>query len=467
MSKRYASLAPRFRDMKELALLLNARRNERGSIDFDLPEPVIEFDEQQRMTNITRSERNIAHRLIEEFMLAANRAVAAYLLRRGIESLHRVHEKPDVRKVLEFEELARAFGYSLGVEDLQQREVAVRHGRVPAPAKAGRPDSYGHGRERGMKVALPAGDLRITPQHYQRLIKKVVGKPEERIVSYLMLRSLKQARYAAEPLGHFALGFDEYTHFTSPIRRYPDLIVHRILKWALEHPNDPAPSSQMHSSVPRDAEATLYSHHSLEEIAAETSEAERRANGAERELMDWKTAQFMEEHLGEEYDGLTISVQKYGCFIELFEVFVEGLLPINALEEFAGARCVLRERGHAIVALASGGRRGPGSGRGARGSLRSGSTSSSVGPELAPPVRAGGASPSRLVSNANAGASASGRGAKSRQLEWHLGDKVRVRAERIDPMRHRVEFALIPDPDFRPIEISGDPLSKTILRGRR
>ena len=383
MSKRYASLASRFREMKELALLLNARRNERGSIDFDLPEPVIEFDEEQRMTNITRSERNIAHRLIEEFMLAANRAVAAYLLHRGIESLHRVHEKPDARKVLEFEELARAFGYSLGVENLHQREVAVRHGR-----------------ERGMKVALPGGDLRITPQHYQRLIRKVVGKPEERIVSYLMLRSLKQARYAAEPLGHFALGFDEYTHFTSPIRRYPDLIVHRILKWALDHPKDASPTSQMHSAAPRGAEAALYSRKSLEEIAAETSEAERRANGAERELMDWKTAQFMEEHLGEEYDGLIISVQKYGCFVELFEVFVEGLLPIGALEEFSGARCALRERDHAIVALQGGG------GRGGRGSRRS-------------------------------------RGAKPRQFEWHLGDKVRVRAERIDPMRKRVEFALV------------------------
>src|SRR6266850_1922635 len=302
MSERYAALAPHFRDMKELALLLNARRNEHGSIDFDLPEPVIEFDEQQRMTNISRSERNIAHRLIEEFMLAANRAVAGCLLQRGIDSLHRVHEKPDARKVLEFEELARAFGYSLGVEDLHQREVAVRHGRVPAPAKAGRPDSYGHGRERGMKVALPGSELRITPQHYQRLIRKVVGKPEERIVSYLMLRSLKQARYAAEPLGHFALGFDEYTHFTSPIRRYPDLIVHRILKWALD--------------------------------------------------------------------------------------------------QFAGTRCVLRERDHAIVALPGGG------GRGAPGAGRS-------------------------------------RGAKPRQLEWHLGDKVRVRAERIDPMRERVEFALV------------------------
>jgi ribonuclease R len=294
-----------------------------------------------------------------------------------------------------------------------------------------------------MKVALPSGDLRITPQHYQRLIKKVVGKPEERIVSYLMLRSLKQARYAAEPLGHFALGFDEYTHFTSPIRRYPDLIVHRILKWALEHPNDAPPSSQTRSpalpregtalAVPNSAarpgalapealarEAALYSHRQLEEIAAETSEAERRANGAERELMDWKTAQFMEEHLGEEYDGLIISVQKYGCFVELFEVFVEGLLPIGALEEFAGARCVLRERDHAIVALAGGG----GGGRGSRGSR-------------------GAPSSARLVSGRATAASAPGRGARPRQLEWHLGDKVRVRAERIDPMRKRVEFALI------------------------
>jgi len=402
MTARYRTLAPHFRDMKELALILNARRNEHGSIDFDLPEPVIEFDDEQRMTNIVRSERNIAHRLIEEFMLAANRAVAGYLLRRGLETLHRVHEKPDARKVLEFEELARAFGYSLGVPDLHQREIPVRHGRVPAPAKAGRPDSYGHGRERGMRVALSgSGELRITPQHYQQLIRKVVGKPEERIVSYLMLRSLKQARYAAESLGHFALGFDEYTHFTSPIRRYPDLIVHRVLKWALDHAKESAPPPGAQIAAPPGAEATLHSHRVLEEIASETSEAERRANGAERELMDWKTAQFMEEHLGEEYEALIISVQKYGCFVELFEVFVEGLLPINALEDFAGGRCVYRERDHAIVALRGGdGRRG------------------APGPRK-------------------------GRGAKPKALEWHLGDKVRVRAERIDPMRKRVEFALL------------------------
>jgi ribonuclease R len=399
-TKLYAPLAHHFRDMKELALLLSARRNEHGSIDFDLPEPVIEFDEQQRMINITRSERNIAHRLIEEFMLAANRAVAGYLLKRGIPALHRVHEKPDARKVLEFEELARAFGYSLGVENLQQREIAVRHGSVPSPAKAGRPDSYGKGRERGMRVTLPgaAEDLRITPQHYQRLLAKIAGKPEERIVSYLMLRSLKQARYAADSLGHFALGFTEYAHFTSPIRRYPDLIVHRVLKWALEHPQEGAPAMP---HVPRDGEAVVYSHGQLEEMATETSEAERRANGAERELMDWKTAQFMEEHLGEEYDGLIISVQKFGCFVELFEVFVEGLLPINALEEASGARCVYRERDHAIVAMPSSDK------------------------------RRGGASAGR------------GRGAKPKQLMWQHGDRVRVRAERIDPMRRRVEFALV------------------------
>jgi ribonuclease R len=420
MTARYAPFVKHFGNMKELALLLNARRNEHGSIDFDLPEQVIEFDDQQRMVSIGRSVRNIAHRLIEEFMLAANRAVASYLLQRGINSLHRIHEKPDARKVLEFEELARAFGYSLGVENLQQREIAVRHGRTPTPARAGRPDSYGHGRERPMKVTFPGGvDLNITPQHYQRLIRKVTGKPEERIISYLMLRSLKQARYAAEPLGHFALGFDEYTHFTSPIRRYPDLIVHRILKWALEHPDSKPQSADSYrppqwsktaaaALTAQNEEAKLYSQHQLEEIAAESSEAERRATAAERELMDWKTAQFMEQHLGEEYDALIISVQKYGCFVELFEVFVEGLLPINALEEAASTRVVFREADHAIVSS-------PGGGNSSRRGRRRDS-------------------PGR------------GRGTKPKQLTWSLGDQVRVRAERIDPMRKRVEFALVTPP---------------------
>jgi ribonuclease R len=454
MSARYASLTQHFHNMKTLALLLNARRNENGSIDFDLPEAVIEFDDEQRMTNISRSERNIAHRLIEEFMLAANRAVASYLLQRSILALHRVHEKPDARKILEFEELARAFGYTLGVEDLYQKEIAVRHGKVPSPVRGGRPDSYGKGRERGMKVALPAADVRITPQHYQRLLKKLLGSTEERIVSYLMLRSLKQARYAADSLGHFALGFDEYTHFTSPIRRYPDLIVHRVLKWALTHPQQtPPPLIKPAIGI----EAILYSPKHLEEIAQETSETERRAATAERELKDWKTAQFMEQHLGDEYEALIISVQKYGCFVELIEIFVEGLLPISALEEAAGSRVMHREREHSFVTIPGGSGPGRGAGgahgdggygRGARGKNskgnqgRGGSAAGKRG--NAEDVRGSAAQATDgRVGTADRLEIRAGRGKKFTPLTWKLGDRIRVRAERIDPMRHRTEFALV------------------------
>src|SRR5262249_23035463 len=200
MTERYAPLAGNFRRMKQLALLLNNKRVARGSIDFDLPESIIEFDEQGRMLSIVRSARNIAHRIIEEFMLAANEAVAQYLERRGVASLHRVHEKPDPKKVIEFEELAHAFGYSLGVEDIVERRVGVRHGRVQPAARRGERESR-RGRTRPMSVTVPATEeVDIRPQHYQRLTEKIAGKPEERILSYLMLRSLKQARYAVDVL---------------------------------------------------------------------------------------------------------------------------------------------------------------------------------------------------------------------------------------------------------------------------
>jgi len=400
MTARYAPLVSEFQKMKELALLLNKRRRARGSIDFDLPEAVIEFDAEGRMLSIVRSERNIAHRLIEEFMLAANEAVAEYLEKRGVASLHRVHEKPDPKKVLEFEELAHAFGYSLGVEDLAERRVVVRHGRTRPQAREGRGGGgRGRGRMQPMSVTMPAAEeVDIRPQHYQRLTEKIAGKPEERILSYLMLRSLKQARYAVDVLGHFALATKEYTHFTSPIRRYPDLIVHRALKWALENP-DVAPLRAHVENARTGKEETVavlgpYRRVELQDIAAESSEAERRADAAERELMEWKTAQFMESHLGEEYSALIISVQKFGFFVELVEIFVEGLVSIDRLEEFTGQRCAYHDRDHSIVCEPY---------RGSR------------------------------------------RGGGARRV-FRLGDRVRVRAERIDPFRHRVEFSLIEDP---------------------
>ncbi len=414
MTQRYAHLAKHFRDMRDLALILNERRSRRGSIDFDLPEPVIQFDEQGVMTSIVRSERNMAHRLIEEFMLAANRAVAHFLAEKGIDSLHRVHEKPDPRKVLEFEELAHAFGYSLGIPGLSDRRIQVRHG-AGRGRRFHRREAEDSGRHPGapMYVTLPGTqELAIQPQHYQRLAEKIAGKPEERIVSYLMLRSLKQARYAAEPLGHFALAFREYTHFTSPIRRYPDLIVHRLLKHAIRQEaaqgspgagharaskaavRGPAagtaaqpPDSEMVGALLKNDLGRLYPKTELESIGLETSETERRAIAAERELLDWKRAQFMEQHLGEEYEALVISVQKFGFFVELTEVFVEGLVAMQRLEEQSGRRCFYRERDHTIVCPGSAGAKG-----------------------------------SRI---------------------FKLGDRLRVRAERIDPMRRRVEFSVV------------------------
>jgi len=415
---KYAHLADEFRSMRDLAMILNARRARLGSIDFDLPEPVIEFDANGQMTGIVRSERNIAHRLIEEFMLTANQAVARYLESRGIGSLHRVHEKPDPKKILEFEAMAQTFGYSLGVENLSERRIEVKHGSTRPQQRFDRGARHGRrggGREKPMTVSLPGVmDIDIRPSHYQRLAEKIAGKPEERIVSFLMLRSLKQARYAADALGHFALAFDQYTHFTSPIRRYPDLIVHRVLKWALDHPEaKPAPVAGHGKD-----ESTFgpYRRGELEAIAVETSETERRAETAERELMAWKTAQFMEQHLGEEYDALIISVQKFGFFVELTELFVEGMVPIDRIQELTGEHVFYREQDHAIVS---------GSGHGSRSAPRG---AQETGRDKNPKKKSGRGAPRPLGGG----------------HVWKLGDRIRVRAERIDPIRRRVEFSPLP-----------------------
>src|SRR5580698_2610602 len=220
--EKYASLVPEFERMRDLAGRLNKRRTERGSIDFDLPEPIIEFDENGQMQGVSRAERTWANRLIEEFMLAANECVATWLEDLGVPSLYRIHEKPDPRRVVDFEDSAAAFGYSLGLGALPVKRFQPRGDRREQQRK-------GHNSRETRSVEVPE-DLPVTPRMYQKLSARIAGKPEERILSFLMLRSLKQAKYSEGNEGHFALAAPSYTHFTSPIRRYPDLIVHRIAK---------------------------------------------------------------------------------------------------------------------------------------------------------------------------------------------------------------------------------------------
>jgi len=361
--KRYAPLVESFERMRDLAMILNRKRERRGSIDFDLPEPVIEFDEFGLMKSIARSERNIAHRLIEEFMLSANESVAHYLENKRIGSLYRIHEKPDAKRVYDFEVLASTFGYSLGVGALPIHRVQLKGDRRAA---------HGTGK-RVHEIEVPK-EVHITPRMYQKLTAKIAGKPEERILSYLMLRSLKQARYSEENLGHFALAAPAYAHFTSPIRRYPDLIVHRILKDVLQGSAEtmdgevPVGVSTTETAARGGEDLTRSDRRSkksvasaavspwskrrersdfhddltplggpisieeLHEIADESSQSERRADEAERELMEWKKAKFMEGRIGEDFDGLIISVTKFGFFVELTDLFVEGLVPLNTLD---------------------------------------------------------------------------------------------------------------------------------------
>jgi len=295
---RYSALVPRFELMRELAEILQRKREKRGSIDFDLPEPLIEFDESGVMTGIARSARSIAHRIIEEFMLAANEAVAAHLEQTGHPAIYRVHEQPDPKRIMEFEEIAGQFGYSLGV------------GAIPV-SRLRYKERKSEGRTSYKDVIIPK-EIKLSSRAYQKLVAKIEGKPEERILSYLMLRSLKQARYSEENVGHFALAATHYTHFTSPIRRYPDLIVHRLLTASLDG-------------------ASYSSESELKSIADECSLTERRAADAERELVEWKKAKFMESRVGEEFDGLVISTARYGLFVELADLFVEGLIPIDTL----------------------------------------------------------------------------------------------------------------------------------------
>jgi len=278
LMKQYAPLVPMFEQMRELFQILNDARRRRGSIDFDLNEAEVIIDEGGVVEAIIALQRNVAHRLIEEFMLLANETVASYLEAQNAPALYRIHEEPDILKVAKFEEFISGFGYSL---------------------------------------AAPVNALR--PRHFQKLLEKIHGKPEEKPIAFLMLRTMQKARYAPENLGHFGLAASSYTHFTSPIRRYPDLVVHRALRAA------------RHASL--NDEAVEEWREELPEVARHTSEMERRADDAERELLQWKKVKFMADKVGDEFEGYVTGVASFGLFIELVEHFVEGLVHVSTMAD--------------------------------------------------------------------------------------------------------------------------------------
>jgi ribonuclease R len=274
---RYRDLVPMFELMRELFEILNARRRSRGSIDFDLKEPELILDDEGAVEEIVALERNVAHRLIEEFMLLANETVAEHLYNANVPTLYRVHEEPDPVKAEQFEEFISTLGYSLGA---------------------------------------PPDDLR--PRHFQKLVERIRGKPEEKPIAFLMLRTMQKARYDPANLGHFGLAAHSYTHFTSPIRRYPDLVVHRTLR-------------ESRRGMREDRRDELADE--LPEAARHTSERERRADEAERELMQWKKVRFMADKVGDEFEGYITGVSAFGLFIELIEHFVEGLVHISTMAD--------------------------------------------------------------------------------------------------------------------------------------
>ncbi|HEX4347598.1 MAG TPA: ribonuclease R [Vicinamibacterales bacterium] len=276
--ERYAPLVPMFERMQALFHILNDARHRRGSIDFDLKEAEVIVDEGGLVEDIVALERNVAHRLIEEFMLLANETVASYLDAQAAPALYRIHEPPDAVKVMKFEEFIGGFGYGLGAS---------------------------------------LADMR--PIHFQKLIERIHGKPEERPIAFLMLRTMQKARYAPQNLGHFGLAAKSYTHFTSPIRRYPDLVVHRALRAA------------RHKTL--SAEEREAASEEMPEIARHTSEMERRADEAERELLQWKKVKFMADKVGDEFEGYVTGVAHFGLFVELVEHYVEGMVHVSTMAD--------------------------------------------------------------------------------------------------------------------------------------
>lgn len=274
---RYKELVPMFEDMGDLHRILVKHRKQRGAIDFDDREAEIIVDAQGHAIDVQLRTRGIAERMIESFMLAANETVAEHYFRAKVPFLYRVHETPDGDRVKSFFEFLTAFG-----------------------------------------INVKGDPNHLRPKMLQGVLKQVAGKPEETMVSVMMLRSLKQARYADQSLGHFGLGAEFYTHFTSPIRRYPDTMVHRMIHYYEDHGINDA-SKQKFAPI-------------LEEIGVHTSEAERRAIDAERDTNDMKMAEYMADHVGEEFDAVVSSVMKFGMFVELPNT-IEGLIHISRMQD--------------------------------------------------------------------------------------------------------------------------------------
>ncbi|MCI0454921.1 MAG: VacB/RNase II family 3'-5' exoribonuclease [Candidatus Dadabacteria bacterium] len=270
-SKRDHALIESLKIMSELYGKLKQRRLDRGGLDFDIPEPELIRDELGRTIDVVKSERNVAHGLIEEFMISANNAVAEYIFYSKAPSMYRIHEPPDFASIKELSQELKNLGYNLNI--------------------------YGK---------LKAGDI-------QRVIFESKDDSQKIAINTLILRSLKRAVYSTQVEGHFGLALDHYTHFTSPIRRYPDLIVHRVVNSLINERRPP------------------YDEESLEWMATHSSTRERFADEVEREAIKIERVYTMKHHLGREFDGFVISVLPFGIFVELREIFVEGFLPIERI----------------------------------------------------------------------------------------------------------------------------------------
>jgi ribonuclease R len=274
--REYEELVPMFEEMQKLSALLRGRRRKRGSIDFDFPETKLVLDEQGKPVEIKPYERNTATKLIEDFMLAANETVAEDYFWQAQPFLYRTHENPDTDKLQKLGIFIRNFGYSLHL-----------------------------------------GGDEIRPGELQRLLDKIEGTPEEALISRLTLRSMKQAKYTTDCTGHFGLAAEHYCHFTSPIRRYPDLQIHRIIKENLR--------GRLNAERVEHYEAIL------NEVAKHSSETERRADEAERETEKLKKVEYMEQHIGESFEGVISGITNYGLYVELPNT-IEGMVHVNSLE---------------------------------------------------------------------------------------------------------------------------------------